>query len=114
MPECIFCQIVEGKIPSKKVRETEFTVVFEDIDPKAPVHYLAIPKKHISSFQAIDPEDLDTMADLTQAIQSVTAEKGLDKTGYRVVTNIGDEGGQTVSHLHYHILGGRQLTWPPG
>ena len=114
MSECIFCQIVEGKIPSKKVRETENTLVFEDISPQAPIHYLAIPKKHINSFHTIELDDKAIMAELTRTIQTVATETKIDQSGYRVVTNIGDDGGQTVSHLHYHILGNRQLNWPPG
>lgn len=114
MSECIFCQIVEEKIPSKKVWETEHSLVFEDIFPQAPVHLLAIPKKHIQSLQTIQKEDFEFISDLTKCIQTVATQKNLDQSGYRVVTNIGNEGGQTVHHLHYHILGGRSLTWPPG
>ena len=114
MSECVFCQIVEGKIPSKVIRETENTLVFEDISPQAPIHYLAIPKKHIKSYHAIEPDDQTIMAELTNTIQTVATENKIHETGYRVVTNIGDEGGQTVTHLHYHILGKRPLKWPPG
>ena len=105
---CIFCKIVEGEIPSNKVLETEDAIAFHDINPKAPIHVLVIPKEHVDSFQELTP---DLMAKLTPFIQELTAKLGIDKSGYRIVTNIGDEGGQEVHHLHFHILGGAKLVW---
>ena len=105
---CIFCKIVEGEIPSNKILETEDAIAFHDINPKAPIHVLVIPKEHVDSFQELTP---DLMAKLTPFIQELTAKLGIDKSGYRIITNIGDEGGQEVHHLHFHILGGAKLVW---
>jgi len=105
---CIFCKIVEGEIPSNKVLENEDFIAFHDINPSAPIHVLVIPKKHIECFQDIDGE---LMAKATPFIQEVTSKLGLDKTGYRLVTNNGSDGGQEVYHLHFHILGGGKLKW---
>jgi len=105
---CIFCKIVEGEIPSNKILENENFLAFHDINPAAPIHILVIPKKHIDSFQEVDNQ---TMADVTPFIQEVAKKIGLDKTGYRLITNIGKDGGQEVKHLHFHILGGGKLIW---
>ncbi|GGE14616.1 histidine triad nucleotide-binding protein [Marinithermofilum abyssi] len=114
MAECIFCGIVEGSIPSKKVYEDEHVVAFHDISPAAPVHLLVIPKKHIASIQEVGEEDAVTMGRIFSAINHLAQEFGLSEKGFRIVNNCGQEGGQTVFHLHFHLLGGRQLTWPPG
>lgn len=114
MEDCLFCKIVAGDIPSKKVLETDEVLVFEDIRPQAPVHVLVIPKKHIASVQEIQPEDKDLIGELHLAAKQVAEELGLSENGYRIVSNIGFHGQQTVPHLHYHIIGGRQLQWPPG
>lgn len=105
---CIFCKIVEGEIPSNKVLEDENFLAFHDINPAAPIHVLVIPKEHILSFEEA-PSEL--MAKMTPFIQEVTKKLGLDKSGYRLVTNVGDDGGQEVKHLHFHILGGGKLIW---
>jgi diadenosine tetraphosphate (Ap4A) HIT family hydrolase len=105
--------IAEKKIPSKAVYEDESIYVFHDIDPQAPVHVLMVPKKHISSTETIQPEDADIVAHMMLKIKEVSALLGLSN-GYRVVMNCGEDGMQTVSHLHMHILGKRKLTWPPG
>ena len=105
---CIFCKIVEGEIPSNKVLENDEFLAFHDINPAAPIHILVIPKKHIDSFQELDSQ---IMANATPFIQEVCTKLGLDKTGYRIVTNIGQDGGQEVKHLHFHILGGGKLIW---
>ncbi|WP_456431333.1 histidine triad nucleotide-binding protein [Nitratifractor sp.] len=105
---CIFCKIVEGEIPSNKVYETEEFVAFHDLYPKAPIHVLAIPKKHICCFQEADGE---TMAKMTPFIQEVTRKLGIDQNGYRLVVNNGEDGGQEIHHLHVHILGGGKLRW---
>ncbi len=105
---CIFCKIVNGEIPSNKVLEDDNFLAFHDINPTAPIHVLVIPKKHIDSFQECDSK---TMADMTPFIQEVARKLGLDSSGYRLVTNIGSDGGQEIGHLHFHILGGGKLIW---
>ncbi len=105
---CIFCKIVDGEIPSNKVLENENFLAFHDINPAAPIHILVIPKRHIDSFQETDSQ---TMAEVTPFIQEVCKKIGLDKTGYRLITNVGKDGGQEVKHLHFHILGGGKLIW---
>ena len=105
---CIFCKIVDGEIPSNKVLENENFLAFHDINPSAPIHVLIIPKKHVENFQSVDSE---TMAKATPFIQEVAKKLGVDKTGYRLVTNNGSDGGQEVFHLHFHLLGGGKLQW---
>ncbi|TCW37693.1 histidine triad nucleotide-binding protein [Laceyella sacchari] len=114
MEQCIFCQIVEGKIPSKKVYEDEHVLAFHDISPVAPTHVLVIPKRHIASLMEIAPEDHVLLGKIFSAVQTVSRELGLAEKGFRVVNNIGEDGGQTVHHIHFHVIGGRTLTWPPG
>lgn len=109
--ECLFCKIVNGEIPSKKVYEDEHVLAFHDIAPIAPVHVLMIPKKHISSLLAVQPEDKELIGHLTVSLQKVAETMGVTEPGFRVVTNIGEHGQQTVFHLHYHLIGGRQLKW---
>jgi histidine triad (HIT) family protein len=111
--DCLFCKIVAGEIPSTKVYEDEQIFAFRDINPQAPTHILVIPKEHIPSVDAITPENSAIVAHIFEIIPKLAAEDGLDK-GYRVVSNIGEQGQQTVPHLHFHILGGRDMTWPPG
>jgi histidine triad (HIT) family protein len=105
---CIFCKIVEGEIPSNKVLENDKFVAFHDLYPKAPVHILIIPKEHVDCFQDVSSS---TMAGITPFIQEVAALLGLDKSGYRLITNNGDDGGQEIDHLHFHLLGGGKLAW---
>jgi len=114
MNECLFCKIVAGQIPSDKVEETEALYAFNDIDPKAPVHVLIIPKKHIESALGLRQEDRALMGEMILLANKIAKEKGIDKSGFRIVTNIGADGGQAVFHLHFHLLGGRSLGWPPG
>ena len=106
---CIFCKIVSGEIPSKKVYEDENVYAFHDINPAAPVHVLVVPKKHIDSLDAVNDSNIDAVAACMKAIPVVAAEMGL-KNGYRVISNCGEDGGQTVKHLHFHILGGLKLS----
>lgn len=106
--DCIFCKIAAGEIPSKKVYEDENVFAFYDINPCAKVHVLVIPKRHIESLDAVDADNIDVVAKVVSAIPVVAAQLGL-KNGYRVLTNIGEDGGQTVKHLHFHILGGEKL-----
>lgn len=112
--ECLFCSIIRGDIPSKKVYEDEKVLIFEDIDPKAPTHLLAIPKKHISSLNELNDNNIEYVSEIMKKIPIICEKMGIKEKGYRVVTNIGEDGGQTVGHLHFHILGGRSLQWPPG
>jgi len=114
MEDCLFCKIVAGEIPANTVLETDELLAFHDIRPQAPVHVLLIPKKHIPSAHHIQSEDGKTIGNLHLAAQQVAEQLGVAKDGYRLVTNIGLHGQQTVGHLHYHLLGGRQLQWPPG
>ena len=110
MQDCIFCKIIAGEIPSKKVYEDEHVYAFYDINPQAPVHVLVIPKRHISSVAAINAENAPVVAQVFCAIANIARELGLEEQGYRVVSNCGEAAGQTVFHLHFHILGGKQLT----
>lgn len=110
---CIFCSILKGEIPSKKVYEDEFVYAFHDIDPKAPIHIIVIPKEHRANILEV-ATDSDMMNHIVKAIQVIAKQEGVDAKGFRVVNNCGPDGGQTVEHLHFHLLGARQLTWPPG
>ncbi len=110
---CLFCKIVEGTIPSTAVYQDEQCYAFNDIDPKAPVHVLVIPRKHIPSLAAAEEGDQALLGHLLWAAAEIARAKGL-ANGYRVVISTGRDGGQTVDHLHVHLLGGRSLTWPPG
>jgi len=105
---CLFCKIAKKEIPANIVLEDENFIAFNDINPKAPVHILAIPKQHTESFDEVNPE---LMSGMTSFIQQIAKEVNIDKNGYRVITNIGNDGGQEVKHLHFHILGGAKLKW---
>ena len=107
--DCLFCKIVAGEIPTTKVYEDETVLAFRDIAPQAPTHILVIPKTHIASVAAIDAENSGVVAHIFEVIAKIAAQEGLEG-GYRVVSNCGPDAGQTVHHLHFHILGGRQLT----
>lgn len=113
MSDCLFCKIIEGAIPAKKVHEDAHTVAFQDINPQAPTHVLVIPRKHIPAFAALGTADGDTLGHLATAVNAVAKAQGL-AGGFRVVCNNGPDAGQTVDHLHWHVLGGRALDWPPG
>ena len=112
MSDCLFCKIVNGDIPSNKVYEDELCLAFYDIDPQAPTHFLVIPKAHIGSVSEVNGENSAVVAHIFAVIAKVTKELGVDS--YRVVSNIGQQAGQSVFHLHFHVLGGRDMTWPPG
>ena len=112
MSDCLFCKIAEGQIPSNKVYEDEVCFAFYDIDPQAPTHFLVIPKAHIASVAEVDGGNSAVVAHIFQVIAKVTKQLGLDS--YRVVSNIGEQAGQSVHHLHFHVLSGRDMTWPPG
>jgi histidine triad (HIT) family protein len=114
MTDCLFCRIVQKTIPAKIVHEDDRTLAFDDINPQAPVHTLIIPKKHVSTVQDCRDQDSDLLAELMVACANVAQQKGLAESGYRIVTNTGRDAGQTVFHLHLHVLGGRHLAWSPG
>ncbi len=113
MSDCLFCKLVAGEIPAKVVAQTDRTLAFRDINPAAPTHVLVIPKDHIVSAQDLGADQADLLGELFDLMRSVAEQEGLGG-GYRVVTNVGDDGGQTVHHLHFHVIGGRRMTWPPG
>ena len=107
--DCIFCKIANHEINSNVVYENEYVIAFEDLNPVAKVHTLVIPKKHIESLIALEEEDLIYVSEIHKAIQEVARIKGINESGFRVITNIGEDGGQTVKHLHYHVIGGEKL-----
>jgi len=111
--DCIFCKIAAGQIPCQKLYEDEQILAFRDIQPQAPAHLLIIPKAHIEGAKDLTPEHAPLVGHIFAAIAQLARQEGLD-AGFRVVINSGQEGGQTVGHLHFHLLGGRQLGWPPG
>ena len=115
MSDCLFCRIVAGEIPAKIVRRSADAVAFSDINPQAPIHVLVIPTAHIAAVRAADGPDGERMLGRTLTFAAeVARELGLDTGGYRIVTNTGPDAGQSVDHLHFHLLGGRTLRWPPG
>ena len=113
MEGCLFCGIVAGSVPSTSVLDTETCYAFRDINPAAPVHVLVVPKEHLDSVEAVGSAQTVLLGDLFDAIRAVAAKEGIAESGYRVVTNVGEDAGQLVRHLHFHVLGGRSLHWPP-
>ncbi len=111
--DCLFCKIAAGEIPSTKIYENDKVYAFADIDPKAPFHVIVIPKKHICSAADITNENSSLIANVFEAIAEIAKQEKLEK-GFRVVNNCGEEGGQTVGHIHFHLLARRNLQWPPG
>jgi len=114
MQDCIFCRIAAKEIPAQAVYEDDIVMAFPDIKPMAPVHVLIIPKKHISSLLDITSEDVPVIEYAVKAAQQIAKSMGLAEKGFRIVVNTGNDGGQTVHHLHWHVLGGRPMSWPPG
>ena len=112
MSDCLFCKIIAGEIPSSKVYEDDVCFAFNDIAPQAPTHFLVIPKAHIASVSAVTAENSAVVAHIFEVIAKLAKELGLES--YRVVSNIGEQAGQSVHHLHFHVLAGRDMTWPPG
>jgi histidine triad (HIT) family protein len=110
---CLFCKIIEGKIPSTAIYEDEFLYAFADVNPQAPVHVLIVPREHIASLSDADETHRELLGHLLLTAAKIARDKGLAK-GYRIVVNTGEDGGQSVEHLHLHLLGSRQLAWPPG
>jgi histidine triad (HIT) family protein len=112
-PDCLFCKIVAGEIPSDRVYEDDAVLAFRDINPQAPTHVLLVPRRHVPDVQSLTDEDGPMLAELFGAVRRVAGEAGIEG-GYRVVTNVGADAGQSVFHLHLHVLGGRPMRWPPG
>lgn len=111
---CIFCRIVSGEIQASIIYEDDLVIAFRDINPQAPKHILIIPRNHVDSMNKMSAEDKDLVGHLLIAASSIASQEGIAETGYRTVINTGEDGGQTVWHLHVHLLGGRSLGWPPG
>ena len=114
MSDCIFCKIVSGDIPADKVFENDHVIGFRDLNPQAPTHVLVIPKKHISTINDLQEEDKALVGEMYLAAKQIAADEGLSDDGYRTVMNCNEQAGQTVFHIHLHLLGGRRMQWPPG
>ncbi|MEX2457888.1 MAG: HIT domain-containing protein [Actinomycetota bacterium] len=114
MTDCLFCRIVSGDQPADVVHRTEAVVAFRDINPQAPTHILLIPVEHVESARGLREQHAETLFELFTAAQHLARSEGIDEGGWRLVTNVGPDAGQTVHHLHLHLLGGRAMTWPPG
>ena len=112
--DCLFCSIVAGDIPSSEVLSGELVYAFRDLNPKAPTHVLVVPRRHITDAAELEASDGEVLAALFEAAQEVAALDGLTESGYRLVFNVGPDSGNSVPHLHLHVLGGRQMAWPPG
>jgi len=111
---CLFCRIIAGQIPATKVWEDEHSLAFRDINPQAPIHVLLIPKKHIASLDEADSDDHAVLGHLMLVAGRIARQEGIAESGYRVVANTGIEAGQSVFHIHLHVMGGRSMAWPPG
>ncbi len=111
--DCLFCKIVAGEIPAELVYESDTAIAFRDINPQAPTHVLVIPRKHIASMNDIDPDDHSIVGSLYTAAREIAASEGIADEGYRAVMNCNEAAGQTVFHIHLHVLGGRRMGWPP-
>ena len=114
MSDCMFCKIRDGEIPSEKVYENDDVIAFRDVNPQAPTHILIIPNKHIPTINDLEDEDADVLGKMMLAAQDIAGYEGIAEDGYRLVINCNEGAGQTVFHIHLHLLGGRALTWPPG
>lgn len=112
--DCLFCKIIAGEIPSAKVYEDDSVYAFRDISPEAPVHVLIVPKTHITSANDLTDENAAVVGHIFAVAAKIAKSEGIADGGYRIVNNCGEDGGQTVKHLHFHMLGGRSLAWPPG
>jgi histidine triad (HIT) family protein len=112
--DCLFCRIVAGEVPARIVRKTDNVVAFRDINPQAPTHILIVPKEHLRSMEQISDGHADVLVEMIQSAVQLARAEGVDRTGWRLVANTGADAGQSVHHLHFHLLGGRQMAWPPG
>ncbi len=113
-PDCLFCRILAGEVPSDEVLSTNDAYAFRDINPTAPTHVLVIPRQHIENAHTVRPEHADVLAALFTTAQQVATQEGVAESGYRLVLNVGDDALNSVPHLHVHVLGGRRMGWPPG
>jgi len=114
MPACLFCKIIEGEIPSSKVHEDANLVAFRDVNPQAPLHVLIVPRRHVATLNDLTPEDDELLGSMVRVAADLARQHGYDERGYRTVFNCNREAGQTVFHIHLHLLAGRGFTWPPG
>jgi histidine triad (HIT) family protein len=114
MTDCLFCKIVAGEIPAEKIYEDDHVIAFRDIAPKAPTHVLVIPRRHVSTLNDLRPDDAELVGRMYLAAREVAHQEGIAEDGYRTVVNCNSGAGQTVFHIHLHLLGGRAMTWPPG
>ncbi|MCH7613709.1 MAG: histidine triad nucleotide-binding protein [Candidatus Marinimicrobia bacterium] len=114
MNNCLFCKIIAGEIPSDKVYENEHVFAFRDIDPKAPTHILIVPKEHIATTNDLDESHKSIVGEIVLTAKQLADDEGIAESGYRTVFNCNKDGGQAVYHIHLHLLGGRQMNWPPG
>ncbi len=114
MPDCLFCSIIDGKMRGEIVYQDDTVLAFKDIRPEAPVHILIVPRKHIESISSLQPQDVQVVGAIFMTAAKLAKELGIAESGYRVVVNDGADAGQSVFHLHYHLLGGRPMRWPPG
>ncbi len=114
MSDCLFCHIAQGSLEAERVAEDEAWIAIRDINPQAPTHVLVIPRRHVESLSTLEDGDFDLAGTLLRACARIAALEGIEASGYRVVANTNDDGGQTVPHLHLHVLGGRRMSWPPG
>jgi histidine triad (HIT) family protein len=114
MSDCLFCKIVAGEVPAKVVAESDSSLAFYDIAPQAPVHVLVIPKRHYAGVNDVTDTNEYVFDNLMSLVREVVVDEGIKDNGYRLVFNVGEDGQQTVAHLHVHVLGGRKMTWPPG
>jgi len=112
--DCLFCKIVEGEIPCDKIFENDQVIAFRDLNPQAPTHILVIPRKHISTVNELTADDKNIVGEMVLAAQAVAKQEGIEESGYRLVMNCNEGAGQTVFHIHLHIMGGRRMNWPPG
>lgn len=114
MSDCLFCKILDGEIPCDKVFENDQVIAFRDLNPQAPTHILVIPRKHIPTVNELTSDDKNVVAEIMLAAQAIAKQEGIEESGYRLVMNCNEGAGQTVFHIHLHILGGRTMNWPPG
>ncbi|HET7869357.1 MAG TPA: histidine triad nucleotide-binding protein [Actinomycetota bacterium] len=112
--DCLFCRIVAGESPARIVRKTDNVVAFRDVNPQAPTHILIVPKEHLRSMEQISEGHADVLVEMIQSAIQLARAEGVDRTGWRLVANTGADAGQSVHHLHFHLLGGRRMEWPPG
>ena len=114
MTDCLFCKIREGEIPCDKVYENDDIIAFRDVNPQAPTHVLIVPRKHIATVNDLEEDDKDVVGNMLLAAKKIAADEGIAEDGYRLVLNCNSKAGQTVFHIHMHLIGGRVMTWPPG